>query len=96
MASEIMRKVLRVDGTVEQLPERRSMKQIKELLGVDFVDTFLLRDQVHVCIVDDNGIAKGLPVNMLATALYHERTHGVGEIYGDAVVVPDFDFGGPG
>ncbi|CAM2143700.1 DUF3846 domain-containing protein [Pararobbsia alpina] len=92
--ADIMRKVLRVDGTVELLERRHSIGEISELINSDCSDSFMLVDGVHVCIIDDNGIDKGLPVNVLATALYHQRSRGIGEIYGDAVVVPDFDFGG--
>lgn len=93
--STIIRKVLRADGTVEQLDRAQTIAQVRKLIGADVLDRFILADGVHVCMVDDTGLLTGLPINEAATRLYQQRTGGNGHICGDAVVLPDSDFGGP-
>jgi hypothetical protein len=92
-----MRKIIRADGTNEDLPGPKPMTSLKALIGADTIDTVSLRHMgtpLHVMLVDDNGHGKKLPVNAEATNLYHANcvpgtTHA---ILGDVAVVPDDDF----
>lgn len=93
--SAIVRKVIRVDGTEEQLLSPVSISEASRLINADTLDTVLLRDRLHVMLVDDTGMLAGLPVNEKATALYHQvcRPGTTAQIHGDVVIVPDSDFG---
>lgn len=89
-----MRKIIRTDGTEEPIDGPQSYSAIESMIGADTTDNVTLVDRIHVMILDDNGIAKDLPINEKATALYLERcrpgtTH---QIRGDVVIVPDSDF----
>jgi hypothetical protein len=92
------RRIIRADGSVEQLDERLTMAEIRRRLGAQTLDTVQLRHlgrPVVVMIVDDSGHQKGLPLNAQATDLYLANcqpgtTH---MIRGDVAVVPDSDFG---
>jgi hypothetical protein len=87
--------LIKADGTVQLLEKGGlSMRQIERLIGADALDSFMLRDGVHVAMVDDEGYAKNLPVNAEATRICHEgcypgTTH---QIRGDVVILPDSDF----
>lgn len=91
-----MRRVfLAADGRQEDIPQPMNMTQICAKLGADCLDTVNLRDGT-VLIVDDQGYQKGAPANEAATLAYWSvckpgTTH---VIRGDAVIVPDADFGG--
>lgn len=92
-----MRKLIRADGSTTAVPPGRPMEWLRTLIKADTLDTVSLRHMghpLHVMLVDDNGHAKGLPVNVEATKLYHANcvkgTQHV--IRGDVVVVPDDDF----
>lgn len=92
-----MRKLIRADGSTMALPKRQSMEWLRQLIGADTLDTVNLRHlgrPTHVMLVDDNGHAKGRPVNAEATRLYlaNCRPGTVHEIVGDVVIVPDEDF----
>ena len=89
-----MRKLIPVDGDITEFPQPLSMSKIHLLIKADTVDSFTLTDRVHVCIVDDIGIRKDLPVNIRATAMYWERCGGPNShmIRGDVFVCPDSDF----
>lgn len=92
-----MRKLIRADGTSEELTGKRTMANLHAVIGATTIDTVTLRHlgyPINVMLVDDAGHAKGLPVNAEATRLYHFNckpgtTH---TIRGDVVVVPDEDF----
>lgn len=92
-----MRKLIRVDGTEQELPARQTLQQIYGLIGCRTIDTVLLRHMgqpLHVMCVDDTGMIDGRPANPRATELYHKNcrpgtTH---PICGDVVIVPDHDF----
>lgn len=92
-----MRRLIRTDGTSEELPTPRTMGNLHAMIGATTVDTVNLRHMghpLHVMVLDDEGQAKRLPVNSDATKLYHANcrpgtTH---TIRGDVVVVPDEDF----
>lgn len=94
-----MRRLIRADGTSEELATPRTMGNIHAMIGATAVDTVILRHMghpLHVMLCDDLGHDKRLPVNAEATKLYHFNckpgtTH---TIRGDVVVVPDDDFGG--
>ena len=85
--------IIRTGGAQEIKVERASIAAIEQLIGADCLDTVNLRDG-RVLLVDDNGIAKGLPVNKTATELYHGvcRPGTTHEIRGDVAVVHDNDF----
>lgn len=86
-------KIIRVNGAEEQIEGRLRITQIEQLINAQCLDTVNLRDG-RVMLVDDNGIAKGLPVNPEATKLYHSvcRPGVTHQICGDVAVVFDSDF----
>jgi hypothetical protein len=89
-----MRKIIRADGTETALVAGMNIREIRNLIGADTLDSFTLMDRVHVVFLDDEGHSKGLPVNEKATALYHARCkpgtqH---QIVGDVAILPDGDF----
>jgi hypothetical protein len=91
----ILLKVIRVNGEVEEqtvkgdsLERAEVSNKIHELIGADCCDLVNLHDGTFMYL-DDNGYAKGLPVNVEATKLYHSvckagTTH---QILGDVVIV---------
>ena len=89
-----MRKLIPVEGNITEFALPLTMKTIHSLIKADTVDSFTLTDRMHVCIVDDIGIAKSLPMNVRATAMYWERCGGPNShmIRGDVFVCPDSDF----
>lgn len=89
-----MRKLIRTDGTEEEICHPIAMKEIKKNIGADTLACVLLKDRIHVMLVDDLGYAKGLTVNEKATELYYEKCGGPNphQIRGDVVIVPDEDF----
>lgn len=93
MNSEPRSKLIRVSGTEEAIVGRPSISGIEAAIGADCLDTVNLRDG-RVMLVDDNGMAKGLPVNEKATGLYHGvcRPGTTHQIRGDVAIVHDADF----
>lgn len=91
-----VRRLIKVDDSIIELPDRVSMETIKALLGAEVLDDFTLRDGLHVCFVDDEGHCKDLPVNMTATQLYWEKCGGQRQhtIVGNVVIVPESDYSG--
>lgn len=97
MASTPTRRLIRADGTSEDIPTPRTMENFAAMIGATTLTTVTMRHMgypLHVMVLDDNGHAKNLPVNAEATELYHANckpgtTH---TIRGDVVVVPDEDF----
>ena len=94
----MMRKLIRADGTTQDLPVGPlTIKTCEHLINAGTLDTVSLRHMgspLHVMLLDDLGHKKGLPVNTEATALYHANcrpgtTH---TIRGDVIVVPDHEF----
>jgi Domain of unknown function (DUF3846) len=83
-------------GQRVDFPEPLTMADIRDLIGAQTTDQVVLVDGRHVMIVDDQGHAKGLPLNETGTRLYWERCGGEVDHYivGDVVVVPDSDFAG--
>lgn len=91
----VIRKVIHVDGTVTELTGPISIREAQRLINADALDTVLLRDHIHVMLIDDTGMIDGRPVNAEATCLYQERApYSPHSIHGDVVVLPDNDFGG--
>ena len=92
-----MRKLIRVDGTEQEIPSRQSMRDIYRLIGCETVDVVQMRHMgrpSHVMLVDDTGMIDGKPTNPKATELYHKncRPGTIHPICGDVVIVPDADF----
>ena len=92
-----MRKLIRVDGTEQDLPSRQSMQDIYRLIGCSAVDVVQMRHMgrpSRVMLVDDTGMIDGKPANPKATELYHKncRPGVIHPICGDVVIVPDGDF----
>lgn len=91
-----MRRLLHTDGTTTELLRPHTIAEIEKLIGASLLDTVSrVHDGQHVLLVDDQGHAKGLPVNPAATTLYHARCRPNSNpppIVGDAVIVPDEDF----
>jgi hypothetical protein len=93
----VIRRLIRANGTTQELTGPHAMSDLHLLLGADALDTVVLRhlgEPRQVMLLDDLGHNKGLPVNVEATKLYHANcrpgtTH---QILGDVVVVPDDDF----
>lgn len=93
----IQRKLIRADGTQEDLHGPHSIQDVQTMVGADTLDTVILRhlgEPMHVMLVDDCGAINGSPVNVRATELYHANCRpGVTQpIYGDVVIVPDGDY----
>lgn len=86
------RKLIRADGAETQLHGPHAIQDVCQMIGADALDTVSLADRVHVMLVDDDGIQKGLPVNPAATRLYQESRDIPHQIRGDVVIVPDSDY----
>lgn len=94
----VIRKLIRVDGTEEELVGPHARRDIKQMIGAESLSTVTLRhlgQPLHVMLVDDLGYDKGLSTNARATELYWANCHPgtTHEIRGDVVIVPDGDFG---
>lgn len=92
-------KVARVNGIIEVLLERPTIRGICEAIGADTLDSVTLRDAQGrpsgvVMMVDDSGLIDGKPVNPAATKLYHSvcRPGTTHPICGDVAIVNDGDF----
>lgn len=87
-----MRMLYRADGTTQELAPDINGGKVAALIGADALDTVSrVHDGCHVMYVDDNGHGKGLPVNEVATRLYHARCYPGSNpppIVGDVVVLP--------
>lgn len=96
--TDIQRRVIRADGSVIPLPKPLAIESIRQMIGADVLHVVSLRhlgEPLQVMLVDDNGIARGLPVNEQASAIYADscrKTGVVPKIYGDACVTSDSDF----
>lgn len=93
----LIRKLIRTDGTEEELIGPHAIADICQMIGADTLDTVILRhlgDPRHVMIVDDTGMIDGRPINAKATELYRTncRPGTTFGIHGDVVVVPDSDY----
>lgn len=91
-----LRFLVPVEGDLEGIDHPLTIDQIAKRLGAESLDTVSLRDpHGRVMLVDDNGHAKGLPINAIATSYYHAVCR-VGSnpppIRGPVIVVPDADF----
>lgn len=94
----ILRRLVRVDGSVEELPKPVTIEGVSRLIDAQTLDVIALHDALkHVLLVDDNGYAKGLPVNTFATLLYRMQSGGksIALVLGDCVLCPDEDFSTP-
>ncbi len=94
-----LRAILRADGTVKPLSGPVDLAQVDQVLGAGaFPGSINLRDG-RVLLIDDQGVAKRLPRNAAATALYHSicKPGTTTPVLGDAVVTlnADFDNGEP-
>ena len=95
--SAVTRKLIRADGTTEQIQPTKYIGVLRKMIGADMLTTVSLRHMgrpLHVMLLDDAGYAKDLPVNAEATALYLANcvpgtTH---QIRGDVIIVLDEDF----
>ncbi|MDB5730726.1 MAG: hypothetical protein JWQ03_621 [Variovorax sp.] len=93
------RRIIRADGTVEVLDKPMTLVKFCKAIGADCLATVNLRhlgEPLMVMVLDDLGHPKALPVNQLATQLYHANcTRGTtNTIRGDVAIVRDGDFGG--
>lgn len=86
------RKLIRANGAETELHGPHALQDIRQMIGADALDTVSLADRVHVMLVDDDGISKGLPVNPAATRLYQDARGIPHQIRGDVVIVPDSDY----
>ena len=91
-----MRELIRASGVREPILRPIDIREVAALIGADTLDTVNLRHGDRVMLVDDAGHAKGLPINEVATHLYHSvcRPGTTHPIRGDVVVTFDSDFGG--
>lgn len=87
-----IRKLIRADGAETELHGPHALQDVRQMIGADTLDTVSLADRVHVMLVDDDGISKGLPVNPEATRLYQDARGIPHQIRGDVVIVPDSDY----
>ncbi|MYN42453.1 hypothetical protein GTP55_24225 [Duganella sp. FT109W] len=90
---QIRNKIIRVGGAEEVITGRATIAGIESAINAETLDTVNLRDG-RVMLVDDLGISKKLPVNEVATKLYHSvcRKGTTAQIHGDVAVVYDEDF----
>lgn len=96
-APAITRRLLRADGTSEDLPAPLDTRAIAKMIGASTLSSVVLKHMgrpLHVLMIDDAGDARALPINRTASKLYWLNcipgtTH---PIRGDAVIVPDEDF----
>lgn len=91
------RRLIRADGSEEQLPEPITNSRIATMIGAGALSCVNLRHMgppLITMLVDDNSHEKQLPVNETATALYHANCWpGTTQVIrGDVVVCPDDDF----
>jgi hypothetical protein len=95
MPDIVVRRLLKVDGSVTVLGDAMSQIRIRILLGAEGLEIVNLRNGM-VMLVDDDGIKRGLPVNPIATEMYKRRClpNTENKIHGDVVIVADSDFGG--
>ncbi|CAB3911145.1 hypothetical protein LMG3410_04836 [Achromobacter aegrifaciens] len=87
-----IRKLIRADGAETELHGPHAIRDVCQMIGAEALDTVRLADRVHVMLVDDDGISKGLPVNPAATRLYQDARGVPHQIRGDVVIVPDSDY----
>jgi hypothetical protein len=88
------RKLIRADGTEIELHGPHALADVRQMIGADTLDTVRLADRCHVMLLDDEGHAKGLPVNETATRRYQDVCipGTTWQIRGDVVIVPDSDY----
>jgi hypothetical protein len=86
--------MITTSGELARFTAPITMDHAHELLHADALDTVILEDRKHVMLVDDHGVAKGLPVNVLATRHYHAKCGAVvpWQILGPVLIVPDADY----
>ena len=94
------RHLIHADGFLQLISKGLSLNEIKQLIGADALDLVKLHEQgapLRVMFVDDDGHAKGLPVNHRATAMYHANCRPGSDhvIRGAVVIVFENEFGGP-
>ena len=91
----LQRMILRANGATEPLEEPAGLDAFNRATDEALPFTVRLPDG-WVMMGDDNGIAKGLPVNEAATALYHSvcRPGTTHKVHGDVLVTVEADFGG--
>jgi adenylylsulfate kinase-like enzyme len=88
------RQMLYTDGRIADLGGPITIEAARKLIRANNIGTVLLKDGVHVMLIDDDGIRRGLAENYAASLLYRAKCGGNPDahIYGDAIVVPDSDF----
>lgn len=91
----LQRMILRADGTTEPLAAPAGLDAFNRATDEAIPFTVHLLDG-WVMLGDDNGIAKGLPVNEAATAIYHSicKPGTTRKVHGDVLVTVEADFGG--
>jgi hypothetical protein len=87
-------RALITDDFIFPLDRPVSTEEAREVIGAEALDQVSLADGVHVMLVDDASIAKGLRLNPLATGLYWQKCGRKGPwvIRGDVIIVPDSDY----
>lgn len=92
-----MRMFIDTNGETTKFDKPVSMDEIRRLLRTQQTHSFMLRDRVHVLIMDDFAATKELPVSIPGTALYWEKCGGPVDwhIRGPVFVAPDSDFAMP-
>lgn len=88
--SENTRALIKTDSSFTPLVGAVDYGRVSELIGASTLDSVVLTKRGLLMYVDDQGHARGLKVNPVATALYHEicRPGTTFEIVGDVVLVP--------
>jgi hypothetical protein len=91
-------KVVRVDGTIEVILGKPTIREVLAAIKATGLDTVALRANGvptgAVMLVDDTGLTDGKPANPVASQLYWEQcipgtTH---PICGDVAICDDSDF----
>lgn len=87
------RVLIRHDGTCQHFEAPVLYQHIKELIGASCLDVVSLDKRKLKMYVDDVGHGRNLPVNEVATALYHEvcRPGTTFQIVGNVFLMPHTD-----
>jgi hypothetical protein len=94
MTDTVVRRLIKTDGSIEVLGGAMSKTALQILLCANELDALNLGTGM-VMLADIDGIERNLPINPLATEIYHRRANpGANMIHGDVVIVADSDFGG--
>lgn len=82
-----MRRVIYVDGTSKDLPEKTSFDKLKEEAGIEYAEVVrrVYDGRHHMLVDEDAGLRGNIPINDQATRMAGRR------ILGNVVIIPAQD-----